>query len=279
MRVDEYRGVENRGIDIGSFKCVDDYDRHRLLFYKIHHYLIDKCVGYEPDKYKIQDCAWGFHSYVVPGEKTMKETIVEGFDLVYDTEVTDEDYEEAYEQFKHLLDIQRFPKVVVDWADFIVRNNIKNEYSSNREIFTKCVRQECENIMEILSRPIQTLEETDNYFNHIEENKGYRDSWGDIIMWFDGVDVKRNFVGVEYNFCIDGDENCSAFYLMFDTEPEIENEYYDGYYIYTLTDYCEHYEIDFNDSDWREKTKAAAYNAICELTKDSEIERLGYVYI
>lgn len=279
MHIDEYRGVENRGIDIGSFKCVDDYDRHRLLFYKIHHYLIGKCVSYEPDKHEIQDCAWGFHSYVVPGEKTMKETIVEGFDLVYDAEVTDEDYEEAYERFKHLLEIKRFPKVVVDWADFIVRNNIKNEYSSNREIFTKCVRQECENIMEILSRPIQTLEETDNYFNHIEENEGYVDSWGDVIMWFDGVDVKRNFVGVEYNFCIDGDENFSAFYLMFDTEPEIENEYYDGYYIYTLTDYCEHYEIDFNDSDWREKAKVGAYNAILSMIDEKKITESGYVYI
>lgn len=272
MDINRYTGLVNREVDIGVFDNVDDYDRHRLLFYKIHHYLIDKCVSYEPDKYEIQDCGWGFHSYVTTGEKTMKETIVEGFDLVYNTEVTDEDYEEAYERFKHLLDIKRFPQTVVDWAEYIVKNNIKNEYSSNREIFTKCVRQECEIIMDILSLPIPSLDDIDDYWYGLCEDCKYGETWSDITLWFNGV-------GVEYNFCVDGNENCSAFYLMFNTELDKENEYYDGYYIYTLYDYCEHYEVDFADPDRKKNAKIGAYNAMLSMIDEKKITESGYVYI
>lgn len=84
--------------------------------------------------------------------------------------------------------------------------------------------------------------------NMTEEYESYEiyDEWGCAYVWFGG---NR---GAEYNFCIDELDNYSAFYKMELNEKT-------GY---METDYDSniHYEIDFNESNWKEKLE----NAMCE---------------
>ena len=85
-------------------------------------------------------------------------------------------------------------------------------------------------------------------------DKSYKDmktdEWGAAFVW-----LSEN-IGVEYNFCIDESNNCSAIYK---TEMNDEG--------YMETDYSSfiHYEIDFDDTDWQEKLKNAMCNALEEL--------------
>lgn len=65
------------------------------------------------------------------------------------------------------------------------------------------------------------------------------DTWGDIVAWSD--DGKR---GLEYNHCIENGDNMSAFYLMESNE--------DGSIIETDHDRYIHYEIDFDNKNWRD---------------------------
>ena len=60
------------------------------------------------------------------------------------------------------------------------------------------------------------------------------DTWGEAILF-----RENGCSGVEYNLCIDSGNNCSAIYPFKDAE----------------TDYAEsnHYEIDFNDVNWKKK--------------------------
>ena len=60
------------------------------------------------------------------------------------------------------------------------------------------------------------------------------DEWGCATLW-------SGFVGCEYNYCIDGDCNSSAIYLM----------KMDGDYAITDHDTFQHYAIEWNDS-WKE---------------------------
>ena len=67
------------------------------------------------------------------------------------------------------------------------------------------------------------------------------DEWGAAFVWVNGNH------GVEYNFCYDSGECCSAIYK---TGMNYKHrDYPDGY---METDYStfEHYEIDFSNEDW-----------------------------
>lgn len=77
------------------------------------------------------------------------------------------------------------------------------------------------------------------YEINIDETYGdgeSRDEWGAAFCW---LDENR---GVEYNFCIDGENNCSAIYKM-----EIDEK---TGYMETDCSIFSHYEIDFEDRDW-----------------------------
>lgn len=71
------------------------------------------------------------------------------------------------------------------------------------------------------------------------------DEWGCAEVWF-------NDIGVEYNFCIDEGKNYCAIYK---TEINKETGYME-------TDYEEyvHYEINFDNENWKEELE----NAMCE---------------
>ena len=83
-----------------------------------------------------------------------------------------------------------------------------------------------------------------------EEYKDYNchDEWGCAEVWLGDI-------GVEYNFCIDGSAdvvvNCCAIYKM---EMNKETDYMETDY-----DTFAHYEIDFNNPNW----KVELENAMC----------------
>lgn len=62
------------------------------------------------------------------------------------------------------------------------------------------------------------------------------DAWGEAQVW-------NGKIGAEYNLCFDG-ENCSAIYLMEEDD--------DGYWS-TDSSTFEHYEIDPDDPEWKDK--------------------------
>ena len=78
------------------------------------------------------------------------------------------------------------------------------------------------------------------------------DEWGVAELWFGNK-------GVEYNYCIDDGENCSAIYK---TEINEKNGYRE-------TDYSSfiHYEVDFNDMNWKTDLLNELHIAFEELHK------------
>lgn len=74
------------------------------------------------------------------------------------------------------------------------------------------------------------------------------DDWGCAYAWY-GEDF-----GVEYNFCIDNGENCSAIYKLKFNDKTGHME--------TVTDKFEHYEINFDDVGWEKKLEQAMYEAL-----------------
>ena len=64
-----------------------------------------------------------------------------------------------------------------------------------------------------------------------------QDAWGAAFFW-----NKIKKTGVEYNYCIDGD-NCSAIYKTIMVDDVLTTDYS------TFV----HYEIDFGDKDWKTK--------------------------
>ena len=70
------------------------------------------------------------------------------------------------------------------------------------------------------------------------EDEDYCDYWGAGFAWY------KNY-GVEYNFCVDGEENASAIYLM-RYNPEMDD-------METDHDKYIHYEINFEEKDWKER--------------------------
>ena len=93
-------------------------------------------------------------------------------------------------------------------------------------------------------------------YNRLIEDGGSEDSWGDISC----VSEKDN-IGIEYNFCIDNSTgeniNESAFYVMY-YEPET------GYWDTDPSDFV-HYEIDFDDPKYKEKTKEFATKLLSKI--------------
>lgn len=81
---------------------------------------------------------------------------------------------------------------------------------------------------------------SNEYKNHV-----HCDEWGCASIFYGGM-------GVEYNFCVDGEINCCAIYKM---ETNEESDYME-------TDYNKyiHYEIDFDNENWKEELE----NAMCE---------------
>lgn len=83
--------------------------------------------------------------------------------------------------------------------------------------------------------------------NMSDKYKAYTsiDEWGSATLW---INDKQ---GVEYNFCIDGECNSCAIYKMYhDEETDAERTDYSVY---------EHYEIDFNNANWRTELEKAMY--------------------
>lgn len=78
------------------------------------------------------------------------------------------------------------------------------------------------------------------------------DEWGTAVIDF-------GTYGAEYNFCIEEGNNYSAIYYM---EYNEKTGYWD-------TDYnCfEHYEINFNDFNWKKDLEKAMYNFIIDKLK------------
>lgn len=75
------------------------------------------------------------------------------------------------------------------------------------------------------------------YFDEDIDRDNY-DTWDACIAWSD--DEKR---GLEYNYCIENGDNMSAFYLMeLNENGDIETDH-DRYF---------HYEVNFDDENWRE---------------------------
>lgn len=79
------------------------------------------------------------------------------------------------------------------------------------------------------------------------KDTSYCDEWGAATLWLNDDE------GTEYNLCIDGELNSSAIYKMYFDEEA------DGF----VTDYStfEHYEINFNDANWKNELKKAMYEA------------------
>lgn len=98
---------------------------------------------------------------------------------------------------------------------------------------------------------------------YIEEYKNYLycDEWGCATLWL------NDNQGVEYNFCIDNGTNISinssAIYKM-----ELNNET-----DYIETDYStsEHYEIDFDNANWKEELEKAMYE-VAKKFFESEVD-------
>lgn len=84
-------------------------------------------------------------------------------------------------------------------------------------------------------------------------NKENIDEWGYALITINGK------YGAEYNLCIEDGKNYSAIYYM---EYNEETGYWD-------TDYnCfEHYEINFNDFNWKKDLEKAMYNFVIDKLK------------
>ena len=84
------------------------------------------------------------------------------------------------------------------------------------------------------------------------------DEWGAAFVWL------NEFIGVEYNFCIDCGKNYSAIYLMTCQDGQMS------------TDYNEfvHYEINFNRADWKELLKDEMIKVAVYFTKKYRLEEL-----
>ncbi len=78
------------------------------------------------------------------------------------------------------------------------------------------------------------------------------DEWGMAVVW-------AGYYGAEYNFCIEKGNNYSAIYFM---EYNDETDYWETEY-----DCFEHYEIDFNNPNWKLELKEAMYNFVINKLK------------
>lgn len=78
------------------------------------------------------------------------------------------------------------------------------------------------------------------------------DEWGMAVVW-------AGYYGAEYNLCLEDGDNYSAIYFM---EYNDETDYWETEY-----DCFKHYEIDFNNPNWKLELKEAMYNFIINKLK------------
>ena len=77
----------------------------------------------------------------------------------------------------------------------------------------------------------------------------YIDEWGCALIWFEEYGY-----GAEYNFCLDGEIDSSAIYLV---EYNDETDDWED-----KTYWFEHYEIDFNNPNWKTELEKAMYDFV-----------------
>lgn len=102
---------------------------------------------------------------------------------------------------------------------------------------------------------IQELKQMDDYefeCSMSEEYKDYKihDEWGCAFLWL------GEFIGVEYNFCIDNDYTACAIYKIKFNKDE--------HYMTTDYDTFVHYDIDFNSENWKNELENAMCNALVQ---------------
>lgn len=78
------------------------------------------------------------------------------------------------------------------------------------------------------------------------------DEWGMAVVW-------AGYYGAEYNLCLEDGDNYSAIYFM---EYNDETDYWETEY-----DCFKHYEIDFNNPNWKLDLKEAMYDFIINKLK------------
>lgn len=78
------------------------------------------------------------------------------------------------------------------------------------------------------------------------------DEWGMAVVW-------AGYYGAEYNLCLEDGDNYSAIYFM---EYNDETDNWETEY-----DCFKHYEIDFNNPNWKLELKEAMYNFIINKLK------------
>ncbi len=76
------------------------------------------------------------------------------------------------------------------------------------------------------------------------------DEWEMAVVWV-------GYYGAEYNFCLQNGDDYSAIYFM---EYNDETDYWETEY-----DCFEHYEIDFNNPNWKLELKEAMYNFVINI--------------
>lgn len=101
-----------------------------------------------------------------------------------------------------------------------------------------------------MTNQIKTAYEFECNIDSDVQNENFHDEWGAAFVWYGDI-------GVEYNFCIESDYNCSAIYK---TEMDDEN-------CFMVTDYNSfiHYEIDFNNENWQKQLRIAMCEALEKL--------------
>lgn len=122
-----------------------------------------------------------------------------------------------------------------------------------------------------------------NYEYEVNIDKSYKDKetdeWGCAFLWLDDDH------GVEYNYCVDSFHNrtmnCSAIYATYmDHAPAFDDDSEMDRYMETDTSKYVHYEIDFDDDEWKEKLVVAMLKAAYEFwnVKKPACLNCGYEY-
>ena len=78
------------------------------------------------------------------------------------------------------------------------------------------------------------------------------DEWGMAVVW-------AGYYRAEYNFCLEDGDNYSAIYFM---EYDEETGNWE-----TDSNCFKHYEIDFNNPNWKLELKEAMYNFVIDKLK------------
>ena len=94
----------------------------------------------------------------------------------------------------------------------------------------------------------------DNFIFELNMNDSYKDcksidEWEMAVVW-------AGYYGAEYNLCLQDGDNYSAIYFMEYDGIDTWNTYHDCF---------EHYEIDFNNPNWKLDLKEAMYDFVINM--------------